>query len=64
MGVDHVQRIVQPGDKNFDFDINADLVQPAKRAQAVDFSESYYDVSPALVALKGTPITGATRSRT
>jgi polar amino acid transport system substrate-binding protein len=48
-----------PGPKSFDFDINQISYTP-KRAQAVDFSESYYDVNPALVALKGTPITEAT----
>jgi len=48
-----------PGPKSFDFDINQISYTP-KRAQAVDFSESYYDVNPALVALKGTPITQAT----
>ena len=49
----------KPGDKSFDFDINEISYSP-DRAQAVDFSESYYDVSPALVALKGTPIADAT----
>jgi polar amino acid transport system substrate-binding protein len=48
----------KPGDKGFDFDINEISYSP-DRAQAVDFSESYYDVSPALVAIKGTPITQA-----
>jgi polar amino acid transport system substrate-binding protein len=49
----------KPGDKSFDFDINEISYSP-DRAQAVDFSESYYDVSPALVALKGMPIADAT----
>ena len=53
----------KPGDKDFDFDINEISYSP-DRAQAVDFSESYYDVSPALVAVKGTPITGRRRSPT
>jgi polar amino acid transport system substrate-binding protein len=44
-----------PGPKKFDFDINEISVSPA-RAQAVTFSNSYYDVQQALVALKGTPI--------
>jgi polar amino acid transport system substrate-binding protein len=44
-----------PGQKSFDFDINQ-ISYTAKRAQAIDFSESYYDVNPALVALKGMPI--------
>jgi polar amino acid transport system substrate-binding protein len=48
----------KPGDKAFDFDINEISYSP-ERAQAVDFSESYYDVSQALVAVKGTPIAQA-----
>jgi polar amino acid transport system substrate-binding protein len=48
----------KPGLKDFDFDINQISITPA-RAKAVDFSESYYDVNQALVALDGTPITKA-----
>jgi polar amino acid transport system substrate-binding protein len=44
-----------PGPKKFDFDVNEISVTP-QRAQAVTFSDSYYDVQQALVALKGTPI--------
>ena len=44
-----------PGPKKFDFDINEVSVTP-QRAQAVTFSNSYYDVQQALVALEGTPI--------
>jgi polar amino acid transport system substrate-binding protein len=44
-----------PGPKKFDFDINEISYTP-QRATAVTFSASYYDVSQALVALKGTPI--------
>ena len=44
-----------PGPKKFDFDINEISYTP-QRAQAVSFSDSYYDVQQALVALKGTPI--------
>src|SRR5580658_3748343 len=44
-----------PGPKKFDFDINEISYTP-QRATAVTFSESYYDVSQALVALKGSPI--------
>jgi polar amino acid transport system substrate-binding protein len=44
-----------PGPKKFDFDINEISVTP-QRAQAVTFSDSYYDVQQALVALNGTPI--------
>jgi polar amino acid transport system substrate-binding protein len=48
-----------PGPKQFDFDINQISYSP-KRAQAVDFSDSYYDVNQAVVVVKGTPIAGAT----
>ena len=44
-----------PGPKKFDFDINEISYTP-QRATAVTSSASYYDVSQALVALKGTPI--------
>jgi polar amino acid transport system substrate-binding protein len=44
-----------PGPKKFDFDVNEISVTP-QRAQAVSFSNSYYDVQQSLVALKGTPI--------
>lgn len=44
-----------PGQKRFDFDINEISYAP-QRAQAVTFSEGYYNVHQALVALKGSPI--------
>jgi polar amino acid transport system substrate-binding protein len=44
-----------PGPKPFDFDIN-EVSVTAQRAQAVTFSNSYYPVQQAIVALKGTPI--------
>jgi polar amino acid transport system substrate-binding protein len=44
-----------PGPKKFDFDVNEISYSP-QRAQAVTFSDSYYDVQQALVALKGSPI--------
>ncbi len=44
-----------PGPKAFDFDINEVSVTP-QRAQAVTFSDSYYPVQQAIVALKGSPI--------
>src|SRR6266700_6296812 len=44
-----------PGPKSFDFDINEVSVTP-QRAQAVTFSNSYYDVQQAIVALKGSAI--------
>ncbi len=43
------------GPKKFDFDINEISYTP-QRAQAVTFSNSYYDVQQAIVALKGAPI--------
>lgn len=48
-----------PGPKDFDLDINQ-ISYSAKRAQAVDFSDSYYDVSQAVVVVKGTAIASAT----
>ena len=44
-----------PGPKKFDFDINEISYSP-QRAQAVTFSDSYFDVQQALVALKNSPI--------
>ena len=44
-----------PGPKKFDFDIN-EISYSAARAQAVTFSDSYYDVQQSLVALKSSPI--------
>jgi polar amino acid transport system substrate-binding protein len=44
-----------PGPKKFDFDVN-EISYTAQRATAVSFSDSYYDVQQALVALKGSPI--------
>jgi len=49
----------KPGTKNFDFYIGQVSYLPA-RAQAVDFSDGYYNVQQALVAKQGTPITQAT----
>ncbi|GAA3615851.1 ABC transporter substrate-binding protein [Kineosporia mesophila] len=43
---------VQPGRKSFDFDINQFSIND-ERKQAVDFSSGYYDVTQAVVALKG-----------
>jgi polar amino acid transport system substrate-binding protein len=48
----------KPGPKDYDFAIEQISYSP-KRAEAVDFSESYYDVNQALVCVKGTPITNA-----
>jgi polar amino acid transport system substrate-binding protein len=48
-----------PGDKDFDFDINQISITP-KREKAVDFSNGYYTVNQAVVALEGSPIAEAT----
>ncbi len=45
----------KPGPKDYDFAIEQISYSP-KRAEAVDFSESYYDVNQALVSVKGNPI--------
>jgi len=47
-----------PGPKSFDFDINQ-ISFDKKRAQVVDFSDSYYDVNQSVVVNKGTPIASA-----
>jgi polar amino acid transport system substrate-binding protein len=47
-----------PGPKRFDFDIN-EISYSAQRAQAVSFSNSYYDVQQSLIALKGSTIVTA-----
>lgn len=49
----------RPGPKDFDFFINQVSYSP-ERDQAVDFSDSYYDVNQGLVARAGTPIADAT----
>jgi polar amino acid transport system substrate-binding protein len=43
--------IFRPGPKDFDFDINQVSYKP-KRDEAVDFSDSYYDVEQAVITLK------------
>lgn len=52
-------RSYAPGAKPFDFDLNQISYKP-QRAVAVDFSGSYYDVTQAIVVVKGTPIASAT----
>jgi polar amino acid transport system substrate-binding protein len=49
---------IQPGPKNFDFDINEFSIT-ADRKKAVDFSSAYYDVSQAVIALKSSKIASA-----
>jgi polar amino acid transport system substrate-binding protein len=63
---DHVKWVIvpfaqsyAPGPKDFDLDINQ-ISYSTKRAQTVDFSDSYYDVNQAVVVVKGTPIASAT----
>jgi polar amino acid transport system substrate-binding protein len=48
----------RPGPKNFDFDINQISYKP-ERANAVDFSDSYYDVEQAIVGLESNRIANA-----
>jgi polar amino acid transport system substrate-binding protein len=48
----------KPGPKNFDFDINQISIKP-ERENNVDFSQPYYDVNQALVALKGSSLANA-----
>jgi polar amino acid transport system substrate-binding protein len=52
-------QLFKPGPKNFDVAIEQ-IDYNAKRARALDLTESYYDKARALVAVKGTPITKAT----
>ena len=49
----------KPGPKDFDFAMQQISYNP-QRAKAVDFSESYYEVNQALVALSDKPIASAT----
>jgi polar amino acid transport system substrate-binding protein len=48
----------KPGPKDFDFDINQISYTP-KRAEVVDFSDSYYDVNQSVVALNDSKIADA-----
>jgi polar amino acid transport system substrate-binding protein len=48
----------RPGPKSFDFDINQISYKP-ERANAVDFSESYYDVEQAIVTVEESKIADA-----
>jgi polar amino acid transport system substrate-binding protein len=48
-----------PGPKKFDLFL-AQVSYKTSRAQTADLSDGYYDVTPALVANKGTPITSVT----
>lgn len=48
-----------PSAKDFDFDLNQISITP-KRAEAVDFSEGYYDVAQAIITLKDSAFADAT----
>ena len=50
--------VIQPGKKNYDFDINEVSITD-ERKKAVDFSSGYYDVAQAIVALKNSSIAAA-----
>jgi len=50
--------VFRPGPKDFDFDINQVSYRPA-RDQAVDFSDSYYDVEQAVITLKNSEFADA-----
>ena len=50
--------VIQPGKKNFDFDINQVSITD-ERKKAVDFSTGYYDVAQSIVSLKGSAIASA-----
>jgi polar amino acid transport system substrate-binding protein len=48
-----------PGPKDFDFDVN-NISVTEERDRAVDFSDSYYELTQALMVLEGSPIADAT----
>jgi polar amino acid transport system substrate-binding protein len=48
-----------PGPKDFDFAMQQISISE-KRAQAVDFSDGYFDVNQALIAMNGSPAVGVT----
>ena len=50
---------ISPAPKNFDVDVNQFSITD-DRKKAVDFSSSYYDVTQAVVTVKGSRIAGAT----
>ncbi len=47
-----------PGKKNFDFDINQVSINSA-RAEAIDFSDGYYDANQSVVGFADSPVAGA-----
>ncbi len=51
--------VIAPGPKTFDFDINQVSITEERR-QAVDFSSGYYDVTQAVITVKGSKAEGVT----
>jgi polar amino acid transport system substrate-binding protein len=51
-------KVIQPGCKDFDFDINQVSITD-ERKKAVDFSTGYYDVTQAVITVKGSKIANA-----
>ena len=51
-------KVIQPGCKDFDFDINQVSITD-ERKNAVDFSSGYYDVSQTVITVKGSNIANA-----
>lgn len=51
--------VVQPGDHQFDLDLNQVSITE-ERKNAVDFSSSYYDVKQAVVTREGSPVASVT----
>ena len=52
-------KVVQPGPKEFDFDLNQVSITEARR-KAVDFSSGYYDVVQTVITNAGSSIDGVT----
>lgn len=52
-------KVVQPGPKDFDFDVNQVSITEARR-KAVDFSSGYFDVVQSVITNKDSAIDGAT----
>jgi polar amino acid transport system substrate-binding protein len=55
----HFDDVISPTPKKFDFDINEFSITDARK-KVVDFSTGYYDVTQAVVTVKGSKIDGAT----
>ena len=51
--------VIQPGPKPFDLDVNQFSITP-EREKVVDFSSGYYDVTQAVVTIKGSKADGVT----